>query len=376
MATQPHRPDGKTVFAAIATVATVYGYFLIFAQFGFLKAVQAALGDGAGAIRPLMAAMGLAGIAGSVAAARGFAARSSRQWFAAGCGISAAAAAWSMAARNQAEFAGVALLAGLGVGLTTVMLAGMLRPALGDARLGTVIGLGTGLAYGFCNLPGIFEAGATAQAAVAVVAAVAGGVTGSLLRPGNQAEPRRDGDYSARGVAWWGLIFLAMVCLDSALFFLIQHTPGLKGVLWADPARQSLNAAVHLGAAAAAGWALDRRWLGRTAVLSAGALGMAVVWINGHPAGETGIGLLYIAGVSAYSTALVFYPARSGRPGLAALIYAVAGWVGSALGISLAEGRDHLPTAMIAALGGLLGMGLLGRYFASRGARTMNENSG
>ena len=45
MAPQPQRPDGKTFLAAVTTVAAVYVYFLIFAQFGFLRAVEAAWGS-------------------------------------------------------------------------------------------------------------------------------------------------------------------------------------------------------------------------------------------------------------------------------------------------------------------------------------------
>jgi len=63
---------------------------------------------------------------------------------------------------------------------------------------------------------------------------------------------------------------------------------------------------------------------------------------------------LYAAAVSVYSAALVFYPARSGRPGLAALVFAVAGWTGSALGIGLAQELDRVPTGLIAASGVLI----------------------
>jgi cytochrome c oxidase cbb3-type subunit 2 len=63
---------------------------------------------------------------------------------------------------------------------------------------------------------------------------------------------------------------------------------------------------------------------------------------------------LYAAGVSVYSAALVFYPARSGRPGLAALVFAVAGWTGSALGISMAQDLNRLPGWFLGAVGGVL----------------------
>ena len=128
----------------MSTVAAVYGYFLIFAQFGFLKAVQAAIGENSGVVRPLMAMMGLAGIAGSVLAARVFAEQRSRAWLAVGFGACAAGAAGSMGTGSRWGFS---VVAGLGVGLTTVTLAGMLRRAVGDARLGI------GLAEGRDRLP-------------------------------------------------------------------------------------------------------------------------------------------------------------------------------------------------------------------------------
>jgi zinc transporter ZupT len=63
---------------------------------------------------------------------------------------------------------------------------------------------------------------------------------------------------------------------------------------------------------------------------------------------------LYISGVSIYSVALVFYPARSGRLWLAALVYAVAGWAGSGLGIGLAEGRTDVPHWLLLGAAGVL----------------------
>ena len=73
MAPQPQRPDGKTFLAAVTTVAAVYVYFLIFAQFGFLRAVEAAWGGAEGVVHSILGGMGLAGIVGSVIAARVFA---------------------------------------------------------------------------------------------------------------------------------------------------------------------------------------------------------------------------------------------------------------------------------------------------------------
>ena len=56
-----------------------------------------------------------------------------------------------------------------------------------------------------------------------------------------------------------------------------------------------------------------------------------------------GVEVLYTAGVSAYSVALVYYPARGGRAWLAAALLAIAGWLGLALGIGMAQDLNRLP---------------------------------
>lgn len=374
MAPQTLRPDGKTFLAAVTTVAAVYVYFLIFAQFGLLRAVAGAWKDAGGVMPSILAGMALAGMAGSVIAAKVFSPGRGRALLAAGFMTCAAAATGVRSAESIAAFSIVALFTGLGVGVVTVALAGLLRPAAGDAKLGRITGLGTGLAYAFCNLPGIFDAGAGTQAWIAVGATATGFVASRALQPRFDAEAPRVGDYSRRGLASWIVIFVALVGLDSALFYFIQHTPELTKTMWTGAGRQGLNAMMHVAAAVLAGWALDRQGLGRAVAAAALALLVACVWLSGRHEGRAIGALLYIASVSAYSTALVFYPAHAGRPGVAAWIYAVAGWGGSAVGIGLVEGRGHFPGAVTAAAAVLLAISLMGRYFASRPPREMNEN--
>lgn len=67
----------------------------------------------------------------------------------------------------------------------------------------------------------------------------------------------------------------------------------------------------------------------------------------------------YAAGVSLYSVVLVCYPARSGRVGIAGAVYIMAGWVGSALGIGMAQDLNDVPNAFLLVAGGvILGLGL------------------
>jgi cytochrome c oxidase cbb3-type subunit 2 len=370
MTQQEYQPGKKNVLAAVLTVAATYGYYLIFAQFGFLKTVLAVAGGEADAIKPILATMGLAGIAGSVLAAKFYQVRHSRILLQVGFAVCALAAGLSVIARGTAGLHGVALLTGLGTGFTTVTLAGCLRRATGGGRLGTIIGIGTGLAYGLCNLPAVFAASASGQAGFGVLAATAG-VAGAMCL--NFVAPPHipEGiDYSLAGRGTWTLVFLVLVGLDSAGFYVIQHTPALKEETWSGAGRLEANAGMHLIAALLAGFALDRRWMGRTVGVGALAL-LAACWMideGAHKLAESA--LLYTAGVSIYSTALVFYPTRSLRPGLAAFFYGIAGWGGSALGIGLAEGRHLLPHGIIMAAGAIiLGLLLVRRFFLGREAR-------
>lgn len=375
MASQPPQPDGKTFAAAVLTVAAVYVYFLIFAQFGFLQALRTVLVGRGEMVRPVMAAMGAAGIAGSIIAACGFGPGGPRRWLMGGFTCCALGVAFSLGARGAAGFFTAAALTGLGAGLTTVTLAGMLRPAVGGEKLGLIIGLGTGVAYGFCNLPGIFDADADTQAGLAL-GAVALGAVGGVRLPARFPPGRlRVADYSRAGIARWVTIFLALVGLDSALFYFIQHHAPLRQQLWGSSGIL-VNAGMHLVAATFAGWALDRSRLGSVVLVGGSAVVSAAFWIATGRTENGVVGLVYIAGVSAYSTALVFYPAQGGRPALAAWVYAIAGWVGTAVGIGLAEARDQWSILPAAVAMVMLAIGFGGRHLASRRGRTMKENSG
>ncbi len=362
MSVSEFQPSKKAIVAAVIVVGATYAYFLLFAQFGFLKALQVATDGQPGVMKPVMGVMGLAGITGSFLAAKIFTLERSRRMLVAGFAVSAAAAGLSLVGGSLAVFYLIALLVGLGVGLTTVTLAGLLRRVLGGGRLGITIGLGTGLAYGFCNLPLIFDAPPATQAGWALLIVAVGGIAVRWLEflAVEERAPDRF-DYSKWGVVMWVTLFFTLVGLDSAGFYIIQHTPSLKGEMWNGEWRLGVNAGMHILAAVLAGYALDRQWVGRTLLFAAALLVMACLVIDGVQRAFAVGALFYTAGVSVYSVALVFYPARSTRPGLAALVYAVAGWGGSALGIGFAENRHTVPPWFIATAGGVIAAALLAR---------------
>jgi len=354
-------PAPMAFWAAVVAVAAGYAFFLIFAQFGFLALVNQTTGADESRLKPILAVLALGGVGGSVAMAWLYAEVRGRRLLQAGFAICALAAGLALAAESPGALFLVAALTGLGVGGVTVALAAIVRRVVGNDRLGSCLGLATGLAYGGCSLPQAFNASAPGQAMLGVVIACIGllAVQGMDLRA---PAPQPAGfDYRFGGVAVWVLIFLLLVGLDSAAFYTIQHTPALKEAAWSGDGRLYAYALTHLTAAVLAGFALDQRWLGRT-ILAAAALLLAACWLLARGTHAFALdGLFYVAGVSFYSTALVFYPARRGRPALAALVYSVAGWGGSALGIGLAERTHAIPLPACVIVGVLLVVLLLAR---------------
>lgn len=330
--------------AALAVAAT-YGYFLLFAEFSFLAQVREALGEGGG-LRVVMAGLGAGGVGGSLLAWRRFRPEHFTRelaWSYVACAVMAAGAPW---AAGLTALTLTAAGIGLALGWNTVTLATGLRALVRPDRLGWGIGLGTGAAYAFCNVPVIFTAGSAAQAWISaglVLTAAAG------LR---RTEPVWSAGHSAaRGTVWrWVGVFLALVWFDSAAFCIIQQTPGLREATWAGVSRLWGNAAVHLGAALLAGWWLDRGWQRGVAGLAWVALAAACLALGADRPGGV-IGFLYAGGVSLYSTALVCFAARDGRPWVAAAVFAVAGWAGSALGIGMAQDLHRVPVGFVLASG-------------------------
>lgn len=352
-------------FPGLAAIAATYVYFLIWAQFGLLARMRTA-GLDAGEIRLAMAAMGLAGLAASFATAR---LPADRRTVAAGLAACAAAALAALAAGSLPGFAVAAAAVGAATAVATVSLAAALPTLVGPARRGLAVGAATGLAYLVCNLPALFEASPAAQARVAatlcLLAAAAlrfGPARSDPPQPLPDAPPLRN----FHGLGWAAVVatFLALVWLDSAAFAIIQDSAALRQLTWAAGNVKLVLGAVHLLAALVAGWAIDRGGLLRLPVFAYGALAFAALALARLAPGLAA-GALYAAGVSLYSVALVIAPAARLDPGLAspgwrsAQLYGIAGWLGSAAGVGMAQDLHRIPGAFLIAAGALLGVAAL-----------------
>lgn len=345
---RPEEPGPRPVVAwatGAALVAAGYFYFLIFAEFAFLELARDAAGSG---LRVVMALLGGGGVAGAWVAARFFRAERGPRLLALGLQACAAAALPAPFVGGPVTAGALAAAVGLALGWTTVVLAASLRHLVGGRRLGLCVGAGTGTAYAACNVPALFVAAPAIQALLAAGIALAASVLACrapvpATEPPETVPPR---GHRALALAWLAVL-LALVWMDSAAFYIIQHTPGLRAVTWGTPGLLWTNAAVHWGAALLAGAVLDRGGrravvAGATALLALGSLALEEVVRLPLPAGWW-----YTAGVSLYSVALVEYPARTGGAGRAALVFAVAGWIGSALGIGMAQDLHRVPATFV-----------------------------
>jgi cytochrome c oxidase cbb3-type subunit 2 len=252
---------------------------------------------------------------------------------------------------GTAAFVGVALATGVCLGVATVGLSALLPAWCGVAW----VGLGTGLGYAMCNVPAVFTQSPAAQAWIGAGFAIAG----SIVLPSTVAWPEKTA--GAKVFPMWGAVvmFTALVWMDSAAFFIIQHSADLKSETWGAPMLWR-NSLLHLVMACVAGIWLARggaRFLPFTAWL---VLAVAALTVNADD--TRGIaGWFYPTGVSLYSAALVAWPgwfsgANDTRTAAwrAACLFAIAGWFGSANGIGMAETLERVPPAFVAGAGVLV----------------------
>jgi cytochrome c oxidase cbb3-type subunit 2 len=334
----------------VALVAVTYAYFLIFAQFGFLARLSE-LGVPAAALTPVMTAMATAGILFSLVTPRVIDRLRPSTLVRVGLVISASAALLALVPAASMLAVPIALLIGAGLGILTVALVTHLASWCGSRATVLVAGIGTGLGYAFCNVPAVFAAKPSTQAVIACGLCIVGIAVATVQRAELVApEPV----FVSPPFLMILTAFAALVWLDSAAFFIIQHTALLKAGTWTGTGHLWINAAVHFVAAVIAAFLLRSRHF--LAVLSVAVLALGgACLLLAHPASILSASVLYPAGVSLYSVALVAYPSSlsgatslSERAHRAGWLYAVAGWIGSALGIGMGQHLGLVPSGFVA----------------------------
>ncbi len=326
--------DLRRSWRGVLIITATYVAFLLFAQFGFLSQVRRELAD-AGQVRFVMGAMGIAGLAASLGTAWLLGRFSGPRLIRIGLGSVAAVAILSVVSHGLPALIAVAAGIGGSIGMLTVAVAASLPEIVPRRSMGLAAGLGTGLAYFLSNVPALFEA----APAVRALAPAALALAALALAPG-RIEPEAVEDDSP-GFIRLLVIFLVLIWLDSAAFAIVQATPELKARTWGTAAQKLVQGSVHLLAAAGAGALIDAGVFFAIPLAAGGLFAVAFPLLQAGGGVIAGIaGPLYAIGISFYSTALVVAPARGTPPSprwRAGLLFGVAGWIGSALGVGMAQ---------------------------------------
>ena len=355
----------KTRGSAILLIAATYFYFLIFAQFGFLHRVVETLGPGPH--NSILATMALAGVFGALLTGFRFRYEDARAWLSGGFAGTGSAALLAAHGCDEVLFHVAAGLGGLSLASLTVALVGALRVMIPREGIGLACGAGTGLAYLMSNVPPVFEATATGQCLLALLTCAAGlGLTAFYREP--KALSAKDcflgpvNDRSRASLTGLGIIFLVLVWADSAAFTRIQADDGLRSASWSGAAHLWPIGAMHFLAAVLGGILIDRGRMVVLMVLAFLSLAVGFLLLKGPFPGLPAT-LLYASGVSFYSTALVAFALvreRRFTPYFqAGLVFAISGWIGSTLGIGMANDLGRVPLlfwalAAVVLLGGVV----------------------
>ncbi len=347
--------NGNSGWQGACLVAITYVYFLIFGQFAFLKRL-ASLGVADAHLKAVMAAMAVGGILTSLLAPRLSLWPSANLRLRMGLSVCGLTAFLALLPLGFASAATLSFLIGAGLGLLTVTLVTHLRRFAGDRNPLLAVGAGTGVGYFICNLPGFFTASAELQALSAGILCFAGiGLT--FLPPPVQLETHMMRPKPA--ISFYRVLagFTALVWLDSAAFFIIQNTPVLKAGTWQGALHLWTNGMLHLAAALASAWLLQRKGLSSVLTASYLSLGTACLLLL-DPGRALLASVFYPVGVSLYSVVLVAYPSliapaasTEERGRMAGWIYAIAGWTGSAMGIGMGQNLGHVPPIFVATAG-------------------------
>jgi len=351
-------------FKGVLAVFLIYFYFLEFSQFTLLHLLDERISSDV-RIKAVLGTMAASGIAGSLLAV--FLRRCRLSWssFFPAFIICALVALAASQATGFATFLFLSGLMGMALGLLTVSTAALVPLMMPAGHHGLGIGLGTGLAYAVSNLPFLFTASAEVRSLGCGIVLLAGAPIFIGWKGRDSVETETHPDGASSPSAWLGkwlwivVGFLLLIWLDSALFYIIQENRSLKDMSWGGNAQLTGNALIHFLVALAAGWLLDH---GQQLVLLPLAwLGLAVGAVGLQYLGWGGFTMAYLAGVSLYSCALVFLPSwKAAVPGdvasfvRAAMVYTIAGWIGSGLGIGMAENLSGVPLEFVAVSGLLL----------------------
>lgn len=353
-------------------LTAIWFYFLVFAQFALLHRVEALCSPEE--LKWMLGGMTLAGITGSLLAGARCHFQNLRLWLVGSLALAAFAAGLAGKAGTINSLWLPSILTGLSLGMLTVSAVAWVAVHHHRREAVLLSGAGTGLAYFLANVPTIFQASPVQQS---LLAALACGLV-MLVVPGGSSGVRPPAIVYFRAVPldWQSLalavlVFGILVWVDSGAFAWMQTVRSFRDAAWGQSSALWSIGLVHALTAVGTAYALSRPatlWHACLTALALLMVGYAMISVMGL--GLPGV-WVYMIGVSIYSTALLAYPFLYGSPGGAARfagwLFALSGWLASALGIGMVEDLGRMPAIcwVVAALLVAAAMGPV-RKFADR----------
>ncbi len=361
-------------------IIITYVYFLIFAQFAFLELAKSSFQE-INQLNYVMAAMGISGIFSSFATAILLKKYKKQNFLIFGFLGCAVGGLLSIFITTLWQYIIISIIIGTFLGATTVTLATSLDNLIIKHNFGLKVGIGTGVAYWICNLPIVFTASPSQQTLFAAILCLVGAAilkinSTKLYDPVEVIKIGDVRDHSGKRFAIVVAAFLALIWLDSAAFYVIQQTTGLKTITWEGADKLWWNGAIHLCFALIAGRSIDRGYIWELLVGAYLFLTIGVLTLASNSLVEFAAPF-YVAGVSLYSTLLVAFPSLGfdkknsiSKRWQAGTLYAVAGWFGSAMGIGMASDLNEVPNLFLMIAGIFIVVSWLSRNKLSKDVAT------
>jgi cytochrome c oxidase cbb3-type subunit 2 len=335
---------------AVFIVASVYAYYLIFAEIAFLRLAEPFV-EGSRQLSFLRSVLGAGGLVGGLVGGWRFRLLRYPRTLSHALRACAIAAILALMVQSWELLLMVAALVGFALGWLLVVMVAGLRACVGTPRLGLCVGLGTGLAHALFTLPWFVAANPTMQTVVATVLIGMAAVFTPWLLP-QEPSLAWSNDYRTDGMAAWMAIFLALMWIDASAFVVIPRPEA--GLAW-------LTAAAALAASVLGGLWLDRGARASVALASFSLLalaGAAIASGRGLPGATT---LLAGGGGALAATALFHLAALGGRAWQIGVLFAVSLWIGSALGVGMGRELGTVPWSFLIGAGVVVGGALAWR---------------
>lgn len=351
------KPERWAFPAAVAFITAVWLYFLLFVRVALPELARVLAGGEEWRLRLVLVLVAAGGVLGSLLAAWRFRLVRFQSVLGTACRACGAAAALSLVGLSWSVTLLAATGAGLALGWVGVTLAAGLRGSVGTGGLGRAIGAGTGLGFALANVPLLLEATARTQAIVAAIAILTVSVFTPFLTPQEPSLSPRP-EYSRTGLIRWVAMLFGLTLLSAALPAVFQVS---------EPAREGSWPNVFMPGAigALAGWWLDQNR--RSALATVAAVSLALLLGAWFLPGAVLLTLVLGAGGAGAATlVIIYYPARSARPGQAGMTFAIAGWIAFGMGALLSFSAARLPTAALITIGLVLLSGLIRQWLEDR----------